>query len=125
MLFWTLEVLLHSQYIRIYQRIPEFTFSPLLPFKDISSQNPSMNTNAKLSYHRELFQTLTRNICQSVDYFCRGHVQQIGPSTILPSLVVVRAILVFTSGRFKREEQWVEEKLSQIRSTGIQFVGGI
>lgn len=121
-LFWTACAVLHSLVLNVHLKVVGET-----PISQQPTGTRILSSNATicLSHHQELLQESLHSICQSVDYFCREGGGQVGPSTILPSLIVVRAIVASTSPRYMREECWVNEKLRDIQNIGLSFVGSV
>lgn len=75
-----------------------------------------------LRHQEESLQTSTRNICQSVEYFCHARHRSLGPNTILSPLVVVRAIFSLAREKWDRERAWVCEMLNRIQGMGDDLV---
>ncbi|KAH7144321.1 hypothetical protein B0J13DRAFT_42182 [Dactylonectria estremocensis] len=137
-LFWTLRVLLHFHAYKIQQKLyaAQETVSEYYDETHGMSQYVVVDMTAQhfppaevllppLGHQEESYQTSARYICQSVEYVSRIKPRNLGPNTMLPSLVVVRAILSIAPGDWARELAWVNETLSRIQQMGTQLVGCI
>ncbi|VUC27338.1 unnamed protein product [Clonostachys rosea] len=125
-LYWTVCVLLHSYHALVYRKLLAVQEKSCYQTGAGDDRNSSSNDIIRqLECQQDSLETSARCICQSVHYFCGDARRNIGSSTILPSLVVLRAIFLHAPGDWSRAEAWVGEKLSQIQGMGNDYVAFI
>ncbi|KAH7140878.1 hypothetical protein EDB81DRAFT_655438 [Dactylonectria macrodidyma] len=136
-LYWTLGVLLHFHAYKIQQKLcaaqdlvatyhDETHSASSLELVDTIAQHfPSDKALPPLNHQEESYQTSARYICQSLEYFSQIKPRNLGLNTMLPSLVVVRAIWSIAPGHWAREQAWVNETLTRVQQMGTKLVGCI
>lgn len=71
-----------------------------------------------LGYRTEWASGAARNICQSAEYVMQEKMGELGPTILLPRLIVVREFLAYASGDWTRELGWIADQLSKIQDMG-------
>ena len=62
-------------------------------------------------------------ICQSIEYFMLGHARALGPVSVIPGLLLVKAYWTFAPCNMSREIAWVNEMLYRVRVAGGSIAG--
>jgi hypothetical protein len=74
-----------------------------------------------LGHRMEWPRTPARNICQSVEYFLQDQMRGVGPVSVLPALVAVKAYWRFASGDWSREILWINDMVGKIQGKGNEI----
>ena len=85
----------------------------------------SMDLLPPLGHRMEWPRTVSRNICQSVEYFLQDQMRGVGPLSVLPALSVVKGYWEIASGDWSREILWISEMIGKIQSEGCEIAGYI
>jgi hypothetical protein len=106
--YWSNMMIIHNQLGHAYDRLES------LPPLDNHNSQPLPSVPAPCASGSK-WETMAKNVCQSVEYFLQDHMGSLGPLTILSFLSGCYSCFGNGAGHWSREMCWISDSMLQIK----------